>query len=221
MMRTIHPLNALQRAGGIATLALALLLFVGPQDANAQRWLQTTQVIAPVQSETPTRALLDTLINVIDRSDSLAIKRAPDDPSRTVVSQLEDELLNQEGIGLSSANYVFIDYRFEVNRDGFRERITDLFFIYRPPGTGEEDIPIMYLSARDSWVDDVLRNKGTTLVTNEAALKPFGDQIAFAKIVRERDARIVEIGDRTVRDGFEAKKRNLVDKITRLSYSSR
>ncbi|HHP7236818.1 hypothetical protein [Longibacter sp.] len=221
MMRTIHPLNALQRVGGIATLALALLLFVGPQDANAQRWLQTTQVIAPVQSETPTRALLDTLINVIDRSDSLAIKRAPDDPSRTAVSQLEDELLNQEGIGLSSANYVFIDYRFEVNRDGFEERITDLFFIYRPPGTGEEDIPIMYLSARDAWVDDVLRNKGTTLVTNEAALKPFGDQIAFAKIVRERDARIVEIGDRTVRDGFEAKKRNLVDKITRLSYSSR
>ncbi|NBC86898.1 MAG: hypothetical protein GVY25_11975 [Bacteroidetes bacterium] len=221
MMRTIHPLNALQRVGGIATLALALLLFVGPQDANAQRWLQTTQVIAPVQSETPTRALLDTLINVIDRSDSLAIKRAPDDPSRTVVSQLEDELLNQEGIGLSSANYVFIDYRFEVNRDGFEERITDLFFIYRPPGTGEEDIPIMYLSARDSWVGDVLQNKGTTLVTNEAALKPFGDQIAFAKIVRERDARIVEIGDRTVRDGFEAKKRNLVDKITRLSYSSR
>jgi len=79
----------------------------------------------------------------------------------------------------------------------------------------------MYLNAKDEWVSDVLLNKGTTLITNEAALKPFGDQIAFAKIVRERDAQIVEIGDRKVRDGFEAKKRNLVDKITRLSYSSR
>jgi hypothetical protein len=221
MMRTIHPLHALKRVGGIATLALAFLLFVGPRDANAQRWLQTTQVIAPVESETATRALLDTLINVIDRSDSLMIKRSPDNPSRMPVGQLEDNLLNDEGIGLSSANNVFIDYRFEVNRDGFEERITELFFIYRPPGTGEEDIPIMHLSAKQDWVADVLRNKGTTLVTNEAALKPFGDQIAFAKIVRERDARIVEIGDRTVRDGFEAKKRNLVDKITRLSYSSR
>lgn len=169
----------------------------------------------------PTRALLDTLVNVIDRTDSLMVKRSPEDPTRMPVEELENMLLDQEGVGLSSANNVFIDYRFEVNRDGFVESITELFFIFRPPGTGEEDIPIMYLSAKDDWVADVLRNKGTTLVTNEAALRPFGDQIAFAKIVRQRDARIVEIGDRTVRDGFDAKKRQLVDKITRLTYSSR
>ena len=219
-MRFIHPSYAWKRVGGIATLALVLFLFIMPRDAQAQRWLQTTQVIAPVEMDEPTQALLDTLVNVIDQSDSLMVKRSPDSATRIPVSELENELLNS-GIGLTSANNVFIDYRFEVNRDGFEESITELFFIFRPPGTGEEDIPIMYLSANDDWVRDVLRNKGTTLVTNEAALRPFGDQIAFAKIVRQRDARIVEIGDRTVRDGFDAKKRQLVEKITRLTYSSR
>jgi len=219
-MRFIHPSYAWKRVGGIATLALVLFLFIMPRDAQAQRWLQTTQVIAPVEMDEPTQALLDTLVNVIDQSDSLMVKRSPDSATRIPVSELENELLNS-GIGLTSANNVFIDYRFEVNRDGFEESITELFFIFRPPGTGEEDIPIMYLSANDDWVRDVLRNKGTVLVTNEAALRPFGDQIAFAKIVRQRDARIVEIGDRTVRDGFDAKKRQLVEKITRLTYSSR
>lgn len=221
MKRLIHPFHSLKRLGGIATLALAFLLLAGPQDAQAQRWLQTTQLIAPVQSESATRALLDTLINVIDRSDSLMVRRAPDQGGRIMVSELRDNLLDDAGIGLSSANFVFIDYRFEVNRDGFEEKVTDLYFIFRPAGGNEEDIPIMYLNAKDDWVSNVLRNKGTTLVTNEAALKPFGDQIAFAKIVRERDAQIVEIGDRKVREGFEQKKRALVDKITRLSYSSR
>lgn len=220
-MRSIHPPYAWKRVGGIATLAVALLLFILPRDAQAQRWLQTTQVIAPVEADTPTRALLDTLVNVIDRSDSLMVKRSPEDATRMPVRELENMLLDQEGVGLSSANNVFIDYRFEVNRDGFRERVTELFFIFRPPGTGEEDIPIMYLSGNDEWVADVLLNKGTTLVSNEAALRPFGDQIAFAKIVRQRSTRIVEIGDRTVRDGFEAKKSQLVDKIMRLTYSSR
>jgi hypothetical protein len=80
----------------------------------------------------------------------------------------------------------------------------------------------MYLNIkREKWVNEVLQQKGTTLVTNEAALKPFRQQLAFARIVRNTDAQIVEIGDRKVREGFAAKKRQLVDKITRLTYSSR
>lgn len=204
-------------------LGLVLLLMVGvaPNEAQAQRWLQTTQVIAPVESEGATRALLDTLVNVIERSDSLTVQRSPEEKERYLVPQLQNMLLDEAGIGMSSANFVFVDYRFEVNREGFEEKVTDLFFIFRPASGDEEDIPIMYLSAREPWVRKVLLNKGTTLITNEAALKPFHDQIAFARIVRERDAQIVEIGDRKVREGFDMKKRELVNKITQLTYSSR
>jgi hypothetical protein len=208
-------------AGGVGALFLAALLLT-PQQAQAQRWLQTTQVIAPIQSESATRALLDTLINVIERKDSLMVRRSPEESQQMVVSDLQDQLLDNAGIGLSSANQVFIDYRFAVNRDGFEERITALHFIFRPAGGSEEDIAIMYLDVdREKWVNEVLQSKGTTLVTNEAALKPFREQLAFARIVRDTEAQIVEIGDRKVREGFEAKKRQLVDKITRLTYSSR
>jgi hypothetical protein len=221
MTTSLRPLPAFRRFAGVLLLALTIGLVAGPRDAHAQRWLQTTQVVAPVEAESPTRALLDTLVNVIDRSDSLMVKRSPDAAVRMPAEELRNTLIDSEGIGLASANKVFIDYRFEVNRDGFEERVTELFFIYRPVGAGEEDIPIMHLSVTDDWVREVLQNKGTTLVTNEAALKPFGDQIAFAKITRTHDVQVVKVGNRTVREGFRTKERNLIDRITRLSYSSR
>lgn len=221
MTTSLRPLLAFRRFAGVLLLALTIGLVAGPRDAHAQRWLQTTQVVAPVEAESATRALLDTLVNVIDRSDSLMVKRSPEAATRMPAEELRNTLIDTEGIGLASANKVFIDYRFEVNRDGFEERVTELFFIYRPVGAGEEDIPIMHLSVTDDWVQDVLQNKGTTLVTNEAALKPFGDQIAFAKITRTQDVQVVKVGNRTVREGFRTKERNLIDRITRLSYSSR
>ncbi|PEN14011.1 hypothetical protein CRI94_08155 [Longibacter salinarum] len=221
MKRSISPLSALKRWASVGFIILAVSLAFGPRDAHAQRWLQTTQVVAPVQAETATRALLDTLVNVIDRSDSLVVKRSPDARERMPVEDLRNMLIDTEGIGLASANKVFIDYRFEVNRDGFEESVTELFFIYRPPGAGEEDIPIMYLSAKDEWVKSVLQEKGTAMVTNEAAIKPFGDQIAFAKLTRGQDVQVVEVGNRTVREGFRTKEQNLIERIMRLSYSSR
>lgn len=209
------------RLTGVAAALLLSVFFLSPQQAQAQRWLQTTQIIAPIESDTPTRAMLDTLINVIERKDSLMVRRSPDEREQMAVPEVQDELLNEESIGISSANQVFIDYRFAVNRDGFEEGITSLYFIFRPTGA-EEDIPVLYVNVkREKWVNEVLQQKGTTLVTNEAALKPFRQQLAFARIVRNTDAQIVEIGDRKVREGFEAKKRSLVDKITRLTYSSR
>jgi hypothetical protein len=211
----------LRLTGALAAIFLSALLMT-PQQAQAQRWLQTTQVVAPIESDSPPRALLDTLVNVIERKDSLLVRRSPDEQEQMNVQQLQDKLLNESSIGISSANRVFIDYRFAVNRDGFEEGITSLFFIFRPAGGNAEDIPVMYLNIkREKWVNEVLQQKGTTLVTNEAALKPFRQQLAFARIVRNTDAQIVEIGDRKVREGFAAKKRQLVDKITRLTYSSR
>jgi len=221
MIHSLHSLPYVSRRAVVAVLLVAVAFTARPQDANAQRWLQTTQVVAPVQAESATRALLDTLVNVIDRSDSLVVKRSPDAPTQMPVQELRDMLIETEGIGLSSANNVFIDYRFEVDRDGFKESVTDLYFIYRPPGAGEEDIPIMYLSARHDWVREVLQEKGTAMLTNEAAIRPFADQIAFAKITRGQEVQVVEVGNRTVREGFRTKERNLIERIMRLSYSSR
>lgn len=201
----------------VALCVAGLLCFSSPE-AQAQRWLQTTQLVTSIQSDSPTRALLDTLVQVIGRRDSAKVKRSPDDTESLTLSDLRDKLINEEGIGLTSANKVFIDYRFEIENRGFVESIESFRFVYRP-GPGEEDIQMMYVDAVKPWVESVLENKGTTLVTNEAALKTFKDQLAFARL--QEDGKIVEISGQPVREGFERKKRKLVEKITRLTYGSR
>lgn len=203
-------------------LLLSLLMIgclaMGASDATAQRWLQTSQLLTEIKQDKPTRALLDTLVQVIDRSDSVKVKRTEQATDQVSLSSLRDKLINNQGIGLTSANYVFIDYRFEIENRGFEESIESFQFVYRPPGGTEEDIQMMYIDASDSWVKNILQNKGTTLVTNEAALKTFSDQLAFARLVQ--DGKIVEIAGKTVREGFERKKRQLVQKIQRLTYES-
>lgn len=194
------------------------LLVMGPTDASAQRWLQTSQLLSEITQEKPTRALLDTLVQVMERKDSIKVKRTKDAPQKLSLSKLRSKLINEQGIGLTSANFVFIDYRFQIQNRGFEEKIESFQFVYRPPGGTEEDIQMMYLDASETWVQNVLRNKGTTLVTNEAALRTFSDQLAFARLVQ--DGKIVEIAGETVREGFERKKRQLVQKIQRLTYES-
>ena len=193
------------------------LLSVSTPDAQAQRWLQTTQLITPIQSDGPTRALLDTLVQVLDRKDGVEVKRTPDDSETFSLSGLRDKLINEAGIGLGSASHIFIDYKFEIENRGFEESIEAFQFVYRA-GEGQEDIQMMYVDATDKWVKSILKNKGTALRTNQAALKTFSDQLAFARM--QENGKIVEISGQTVREGFEAKKRNLVQKITRLTYES-
>ena len=201
----------------LIALCIAGVFSLSTSEVHAQRWLQTTQLVTPIQSDGPTRALLDTLVQVIERRDDIQVKRSPDAPESYTLSELKDNLINEAGIGLPSANRIFIDYRFEIENRGFQEVIESFRFVYRP-GQGEEDIQMMYVDASEPWFESILKNKGTTLRTNQAALKTFKDQLAFARM--QDDGKIVEISGQTVREGFEAKKRSLVQKITRLTYES-
>jgi hypothetical protein len=201
---------------------LCLLTFgiaaISPPDATAQRWLQTSQLIKNVRSDGPARALLDTLVQVVERKEDIKIRRTADAAETLTLSQLRDELINGPGLGLTSANKVFINYRFEIRNRGFEESIESFQFLFRPPSGNEEDIQMLYVDASETWVKSILQNKGTSLTTNEAALQTFKDQLSFARTVR--DAQITEIAGDPVREGFEAKKRNLVQKIQRLTYGS-
>ena len=153
-----------------------------------------------------------------ERKGEVEVKRTEEASKKLSLSTLRDKLINEQGIGLTSANFVFIDYRFEIQNRGFEESVESLQFVYRPPGGAEEDIQMLYVDASEPWVRNILENKGTTLVTNEAALKTFSDQLAFARLVQ--DGKIVEIAGQTVREGFKRKKRQLVQKIQRLTYES-
>lgn len=213
---SIRQMITLGRKVGILFLVMGGMLLLAPQDANAQRWLQTSQLVTNIDRDGPTRALLDTLVSVLERKDSIRVKRSPETKTKIEISDLKDKLINEQGIGLTSANKVFIDYRFEIKNRGFQETITAFNFVYRPRGGAQEDIKMLYIDATEKWVRDILVNKGTTLRTNQAALLTFKDQLAFARMVQ--NGKVVEIADRTVREGFERKKRELVQKIQRLTY---
>lgn len=200
-----------------------LLLLLGvfltsPGEAEAQRWYQTAQLIVPVETESTTSALLDTLVQVIERRDSIMVRRSPESSTRISLSDLRNELISEAGIGLSSANRVFVDYKFMLGNRGYQEKILSLQFLYRPAGQGESDTQMIHIDADEPWVQEVLRNKGTSLRTNQAALKTFSDQLAFARIQDQEGAQVVEIAGQPVRTGFEEKKQQLVRKIKRLTY---
>lgn len=208
----------------IRKVSLLLLFIFGialgaPFEAPAQRWLQTAQLVTPIENDGPTRALLDTLVQVIERRDSAMVRRSPESSESVNLSELREKLINEAGIGLASANKAFIDYKFEIRNRGFQESIEGFRFVYRPRGGGEEDISMMYIDANKPWVKKILRNKGTSLRSNQAALKTFSDQLAFARL--QENGKIVEIAGKTVRNSRETKKRNLIMKITRLTYESR
>lgn len=200
-------------------VALASLLLLAPQSANGQLWLQTSSVVTPVE-QGPLRAVLDSLVSVAERR-GLEIRRSPDAEQKMAVPKLRTQLINEEGIGVTSANHAFINYRFSIdNGSRFRQQIAAIHFVFRP-GPNQSDISVLYVDARgEPWVDDFLRNKGTDLTTNEAALIPFQRHLGFSEIARQEETQVVEIGGETIREGFHEEKEDLIRKVERLTYQS-
>lgn len=214
---TLLP-TALRSSAGWAGVVVACLLLLAPQAAQGQLWLQTSRVVTPVE-QGPIRVFLDTLVNEMERR-QLQVKRSPDASTTMSVSALRSTLIDEEGIGIGSANHAFIDYRFTIdNGSNFEQEVAAIRFVFRP-GPNQNDISVLYLDARSGWVDTLLRNKGTDLKTNEAALIPFHRHLGFAQIARQQNTEIVEIGGQTVRTGFSEKKEALIRKVERLTYES-
>lgn len=203
-------------------MALTGLLFAAvaliPQEARGQVWLQTSQVVTPIE-QGPTRVLLDTLSNVIKRR-NLKVRRSPDAKKRVSFSTLQSSLIEEEGIGIRSANQALINYRFSIdNGSNFDQEVASIHFLFRP-GPNQSDISVFHVNAQKMWLDQLLQSKGTDLGSNEAALIPFRRHLGFANIARQEETQIVEIGGQTVREGFKGKKKALIRKVEKLTYES-
>ncbi len=198
-------LRSLARFSVLAALAALFVTAAhAPQTAQAQspQWRQTVEVITPVKEDDVTGALLDTLMHVAQRN-SLELLRSPDAESKTSFGALEEELLNQ-GVDFTSANQMFITYRFEADRRGLETTITDLYFIYRPAdATGDTDIPIFKLDATDPVIRKTLVESGMQKRTNEVAFEPFHDQLLFHNLP---ESQLVALGGDVIRDPDEAEK---------------
>lgn len=188
------------------------------QSATAQtRWLQTVQVVAPVEGNQVTAVLLDTLISVAKRKD-LALRRTPEDPQAQSLEALEEDLLG-EGLDFTSATRVFITYRFEASDRSFSATITDLHFIYRSDSADEADIPILHVDGTHPTFRHLLINSGTPVYTNEAVIQPFVEQLLLTQL---DDCTVVRVGERVIRDAETAKaeKQRIARRVRQLVYGS-
>lgn len=190
----------------------ALLLFSEAAQAQA-RWLQTVQVIAPVDEYGVTGAFRDSLTQAVRRG---ATARREPDGSPLSYRALEDALFS-EGLDFSSANRVFITYRLEASQRGYRSEIEDVYFIYRPEGYDDVDLPVFYVRGDDPAVRRMILSGGTQMFANEAAFEPFYDQLLFHKL---EDSSVVAVGGRVIRDPerAEAERERLLATVRRFTY---
>lgn len=196
--------------------AIALLFVTASWPASAQsRWQQTVQAITPVRSEQITGALLDSLIAVSQRGD-VRLRRSPDDDTEYSVTELEDLLLD-DGLDITSANQMFVTYRYEADQRSFKTDILELYFIYRPVEYEDADTPIAIVDATQPLVRNMLVSNGTTLATNEAVFEPFWDQLRLHQL---EDGTVVKVGSKIIRDEKEAafEKDKILNIIRRFLY---
>jgi len=215
------------RAVSMVALLVGTLTGASLQEATAQPtasqsgalWLQTATVVTPIERG-PTRAFLDTLVNVVERKDGIRVLRSPDAEKRMDISSLRSALISEEGIGVTSANHAFIDYRFSIdNGSRFRQTIRSIHFVFRP-GPQQTDISVLYLDAQQPWVKEVIHRNGTSLRSNQAAVIPFHRHLGFANIARQEKSEVVEVAGETIRSGFDERKEDLIQKVQRLTYET-
>lgn len=215
LVRTLRSVAA----GTLLVVAFGVGVPQSAQGQSGNLWLQTASVVTPIENGT-TRAFLDTLVNVMERRENVRVWRSPKRKNQMTVSSLRETLISEQGIGLTSANHAFIDYRFSIdNGSRFHQTISAIHFVYRP-GPRQPDISVMYVDAHAPWVREVIRQKGTSLRTNQAALIPFHRHLGFADVARQEKTEVVEIGGETVRKRFDQRKEDLIQKVERLTYET-
>ena len=198
-MKWLSEWKAVRWIPGVMFVVFAVTA-LHPGDVQAQsRWLQNVEFITPVKDEFVTRALLDTLFDVIQR-EPVALRRTPEDGDTLSYYDLENAL-SSTGLDFTSASHLFIGYRLEANQRRFQSHITHFFFIYRPEEVDAVDIPIFYLDAEQPAIRRILQYSGTPLPFNEAGLQPFREQLVFHKLP---ESTIVRVSGRVIRDPAKA-----------------
>ena len=199
-----------------AAFAAGLLVSAAPTADAQGRWRQTVEIIAPVEDEGVTKALLDSLVSTLKRQDISVSLEREEGAEKMSINSLENRLYNR-GLDVSSANQVFLTYTLAGSQRGFTSEISEMFFVYRPMDYDDVDEPILYVDATDPAIQEMLLNSGTVDPINQEAFLPFNDQM----MVHQLDKSVVtRIGDRIIRDEKDARKtrRDLLATIARFVY---
>lgn len=198
------------------TAVLAVMLLAAAQPAEAQQWRQTATVMADVKTGHATRAFIDTVANRLRKSDTLMVRRSRDgEPMR--LQTLQDSLV-ADGVGLQSANRMFIDYEFQIVDNELIEEIQDIQLIFRPPSTTERDISVLYLDAEQEMVADVMRESGVPDESNVAMTHYFVNELSFPALSLDQNVEVVSAAGRDLREGYDQRRKVLMRQMKTFIY---
>lgn len=195
-------------------LALGALVFATP--VRAQQWAQNVEIVTTVKSEQPTRVFLDSLVNEIRMRDSVRVRREPGG-ERMSLDDIQSTLI-EEGIGLFSANRLFIEYAFEIRDNEFIEVIQSLQFIFRPEGTGQEDLSVLYVTGNRDVTREVLKTQGIPNPQNLEDVALFKDELSFASLSLDQGADMVSVAGTPVRGEFDRRRKRVLQRFKRFIY---
>jgi hypothetical protein len=201
-------------AAWIAGLLLVAAVSVTP--VRAQQWAQNVKIVTTVESEQPTRVFLDSLVNQIRMRDSVRVRREPGG-ERMTLADIQNTLID-EGVGLFSANRLFIEYAFEIQDNEFIEVIQSLHFVFRPQAAGENDIPVLYVTGNREYTKNVLKTPGIPNPQNLEDIALFKDELSFAGLSLDQGADMVSVAGTPVRGEFDQRRKQVLQRFKRFIY---
>lgn len=201
----------------LALLSLVFLMVPLSESAGQAEWQRTVKVILPVEDESITRPLADSVV-AMAKAGEIPIQRAPGSDTTTLADVRNT--ISDDGLALTSTTHVFITYRFFLESSTLHRSIRSLHFIYRPTAQQGKDIPILYVNLSDENTrQELLVEKGTPSPVNELSFQPFSKQISLHNL--KDKATVVRVGNRIIRDPERAAavKQRVLQTIRRLTYS--
>lgn len=204
-------------------------------DARGQSWRLTTEVVMPAQGNNAAQVLLDTLLQMGRRSDTLRMRRSREDPLRPV-SEIENQLIEEGGLAPGNANLAYVSYRFEDGEDGFRQTITKIQYQYVRGGLtalrrGEAGTmtEVLYIDGEQRWFQRILQQKGMVpgsegqeegeiSIRNELVTVPFTERLSFARLAQGGDMDVTQVSGQTVRGNRDEVKGRILQELYRLVY---
>ena len=161
------------------------------------------------------------------RSQQLSVQR-DSEGSPVPVSELETYLEAEHDLSIKDATHAKIKYEFQVMKNEFDEIIRGIGFYRMPENHTTSNAQVNTSSLvyfRENYggsLNDYIQTLWTS--PHRPKCGPGGsyeDYISFAWLVRGPDSRIIAIDGNDVRIGHDSAKIDLVDRITRLTYSTR
>ena len=221
MERLTNALCPSGSAGTLAAVSVGLVLgtLVSATPVRAQQRVQDVEIVTTVESGQPTRVFLDSLGNEIRMRDSVRVRREPGG-DRMSLDAIQSTLI-EEGIGLLSANRLFLEYAFEIRNNEFIKVIQSPHFIFRPEGTGEEDLSVLYVTGlyvtgNLDFTREVLKTQGIPNPQNLGDVALFKDELPFASLSLDRGADMVSVAGTPVRSEFDRRRKRVLQRFKNL-----